>query len=69
MNKRQAKKEAYFAASLMLKNVLAGGWTCCDNSGFTESDGEKVDAALRDIVRMLEDRGSICVELPGGRDE
>lgn len=59
MNRRDAKREAYFHAAMMLRNILAGGWTASDDPRYTAADAERIDDALREVVDGLANRGAI----------
>jgi hypothetical protein len=62
MNQRVANREAYWRASQILRSILDGGWSACDDERYTEADGEKIDAGMQRIVDILESRGWESVE-------
>lgn len=59
MNKRDAKREAYFHASVMLRNVMEGGWAVHDDPRYSEADADRLDAAMYEVIAMLENRATL----------
>lgn len=59
MNKRQAKKIAYFRASRILSSTLACGWHPnygLDRSQYSETDSNRILEALNEICINLADK-------------
>jgi hypothetical protein len=56
MNRREAKREACFRASLALDNALAGGWDSLDER-YGEDGAERVRDCIAEIVSELQRRG------------
>lgn len=55
MDRRKAKREACFSASLALDTALAGGWDSLDKR-YGEDDAEKVRECINDLIKELERR-------------
>lgn len=57
MNKREAKQEACFRASLGLESLLSEGWHVGLYERYGETDAEKVIEGLNELIRELCRRG------------
>lgn len=55
MNKRQAKRRAWWSAAAVVQNALDSGWEI--ESELTEADAARFEKALGEVVREMELKG------------
>jgi hypothetical protein len=64
MNAREAKQEACRRAASVIETAMASGWPAYDDGAgrerYSESDGERVVAALNNIIDELGRRGGLA---------
>ena len=55
MNKREAKRRAWWSAAAIVQNALDCGWEI--EAGLSEKDAERFAVALSEVIRAMEVKG------------
>lgn len=55
MNKREAKKLAWWRGAAILQNAIESGWETED--GLSEEDAVRFEAALAEVIKDMERKG------------